>query len=109
VTDAADAAAPGGAHDALFDLAVARADSYLRRARRPASSDPADLRRALEAWALKTRFAARFDLDEIVRALAARPTASGVRWRGGRGGGWATDGDGTADSEHADAAGGDAE
>jgi len=87
--DAGPAAPGGGAHDALFDLAVARADSYLRRARRPASTDPADLRRALETWALKTRFAARLDLDEIVRALAARPPSSGARWRGGRGGGWA--------------------
>lgn len=75
-------------HDALFDLAVSRADSYLRRARRPASRDPADLRRALEVWALKTRFASRLALDEIARALASRPASAGVRWSGGRAGGW---------------------
>lgn len=76
------------ARDALFDLAVARADAYLRRARRPVSSAPADLRRALEAWALKTRFAARFELDDVVRALAARPAGGDARWRGGPTGGW---------------------
>jgi hypothetical protein len=78
----------------LFDLAVARADAYLRRARPPLSDDPAGLRRALEVWALKTRFASRVDLDEVVRALRLRPpdpTASGApppRWRGGPSGSW---------------------
>jgi hypothetical protein len=85
---------PAAGRDALFDLAVARADAYLRRARRPATSDATDLRRALEPWALKTRFAFRIDLDELVSALAARPTdatAGALRWRGGRGGGWVRD------------------
>jgi hypothetical protein len=87
-------AAGAGGRDALFDLAVARADAYLRRARRPATADPGDLRRALEVWALKTRFASRLDLDEVAAALAARPAdaeAGAVRWRGGRGGAWARD------------------
>ena len=79
---------------ALFDLAVARADAYLRRARRPISRTPADLRRALEVWALKTRFASRIDLDELARVLAARPAdpedpaAPRPRWRGGPSGAW---------------------
>lgn len=78
----------------LFDLAVARADAYLRRARRPASGVPADLRRALEPWALKTRFASRVDLDAVVRAVAARPpdpddpAAPRPVWRGGPSGAW---------------------
>jgi hypothetical protein len=84
---------PAAGRDALFDLAVARADAYLR-ARRPATADAAALRRALEPWALKTRFAFRIDLDEVVSALAARPTDAApgaLRWRGGRGGGWVGD------------------
>ncbi len=78
----------------LFDLAVARADAYLRRARRPPSSGPADLRRALEVWALKTRFASRFELDDLARVLATRPpdpedpSAPRPRWRGGPKGAW---------------------
>jgi hypothetical protein len=78
----------------LFDLAVARADAYLRRARRPASAAPADLRRALEVWALKTRFASRVDLDEVARVLATRPpdpedpAAPRPCWRGGPSGAW---------------------
>lgn len=63
---------PGGPRDALFELALTRAEAYLRRARRPASDDPVAIRRALEVWALKTRFASRFDLDELARVLAAR-------------------------------------
>jgi nucleoid-associated protein YgaU len=84
----------------LFDLAVARADAFLQRARRPPSSAPtesrrsADLRRALEVWALKTRFASRIDLDQLARVLAARPAdpedpaAPRPRWRGGPSGAW---------------------
>jgi hypothetical protein len=78
----------------LFDLAVARADAYLRRARRPPSHAPADLRRALEVWALRTRFASRIDLDDLARVLAARPAdpedpaAPRPRWRGGPSGAW---------------------
>jgi hypothetical protein len=78
---------PDVSRDALFDLAVARADSYLRRARRPVSNDPEDVRRALEPWALKTRFASRLDLAAVARAVAARP-AGDVRWCGGQRGGW---------------------
>lgn len=90
----------------LFDLAVARADAFLQRARRPPSSAPtesrrstevrrsAEVRRALEVWALKTRFASRIDLDQLARVLAARPAdpedpaAPRPRWRGGPSGAW---------------------
>ena len=74
--------------EALFELALERAEAYLRRARRPASTDPAAIRRALEVWSLKTRFAARFDLDEIAHAVAERavavPRRRGRRRRGRR-------------------------
>jgi len=89
-----------GGRSELFDLAVARADAYLRRARRPPSSAsadprrPAELRRALEVWALKTRFASRIDLDDLARVLATRPAdpedpaAPRPHWRGGPSGAW---------------------
>ncbi len=71
--------APAGPRDALFELALARAEAYLRRARRPATGDPAAIRRSLEVWSLKTRFASRFDLDEIARALAERGRAAAAK------------------------------
>jgi hypothetical protein len=81
--------ARSGSRDALFDLAVERALTYVTRARVPASDDPGALRRALEVWYLKTRFVARVPLDEVVAALAARPADGGAwRWRGGRSGAW---------------------
>jgi len=73
---------------ALFDLAVARADAYARRARVPRASDPAVIARALEAWHLKTRFAARVPLAAVAAALAARPAGEGWVWQGGPEGGW---------------------
>jgi hypothetical protein len=66
-------------HDPLFALALARAEAYLKRARPPADADPASIRRALEPWALKTRFASRVDLDALARALAERASAPGDR------------------------------
>jgi hypothetical protein len=74
----ADADAPQGEprpRDALFELALERAEAYLRRARRPVSTEPAAIRAALEVWSLKTRFASRFDLDAIAEALAERARA----------------------------------
>jgi hypothetical protein len=76
---------------ALFDLAVERAGTYLERSRVPLGGDRAALRRALEVWYLKTRFASRVDLDEVVEALAQRPDGSGWRWQGGRHGRWLHD------------------
>ncbi|MFN2322251.1 MAG: hypothetical protein ABR510_04765 [Trueperaceae bacterium] len=66
-------------HDALFALALARAEAYLERARPPADASPEAIRRALEPWALKTRFASRVDLMELARALAERGFGRGPR------------------------------
>jgi hypothetical protein len=66
-------------HDPLFDLALARAEAYLKRARPPAGTSPEAIRRALEPWALKTRFASRVDLDALARALAERAPTHGDR------------------------------
>lgn len=63
-------------HDPLFALALARAEAYLKRARPPADASPEAIRRALEPWALKTRFASRVDLSELARVLAERASAS---------------------------------
>jgi hypothetical protein len=84
----------GGDHaahrDALFDLAVERALTYLTRARAAQGRDPAAIERALEVWYLKTRFASRVPLSGIVAALARRPVGDPAawRWRGGPDGDW---------------------
>lgn len=74
------------AHDAphpeLFALAVTRAANYLQRARVPASHDPEGIARALEGWALRTRFASRINMLELARVLAERPTGH-AQWRDG--------------------------
>jgi hypothetical protein len=75
-------------HAALFDLAVARADAYVRRARVPRSGDAAAIARALEVWHLKTRFARRVPLADVAAALALRPAGDGWTWSGGAQGGW---------------------
>ena len=72
--------------DALFDLAVARALSYAVRLKLDFSNARA-LRQGLELWYLKTRFAYRISLDEIISALQRYPGA-GRSWRGGRAGAW---------------------
>ncbi|TVR91622.1 MAG: hypothetical protein EA416_09425 [Trueperaceae bacterium] len=77
-----------GPRAALFDLAVARADAYARRARVPRSGDAAAIARALEVWHLKTRFAGRVPLDGVAAALALRPEGDGWVWSGGEEGGW---------------------
>lgn len=64
-------------HDPLFALALTRAEAYLKRARPPADASPEAIRRALEPWALKTRFASRVDLDALALALAERLSARG--------------------------------
>jgi hypothetical protein len=88
--DAPDPGAGDAHRAALFDLAVERAATYLERARVPTGRDPSALARALEVWYLKTRFASRVPLDEIVAVLAARPERGegATRWRGGRSGRW---------------------
>ncbi len=63
----------------LFELAVTRAATYLDRLM-PAwreSHDAHALRAALELWYLRTRFAYRVPLDEVVAALVGRGTPEG--------------------------------
>ena len=76
------------ARDRLFDLAVARALAYAARlgpVGRAAQRD--ELTGRLELWYLKTRFAYRVPLDEVVEALLRFP-GPGHEWRGGKEGGW---------------------
>ena len=76
---------------ALFDLAVARADAYVRRARVPRARDAQAIARALEVWHLKTRFAGRVPLPLVAQALATRPEGDGWAWSGGEEGAWQRD------------------
>jgi hypothetical protein len=77
--------------EALFDLAVERAASYLLRARTAPQHDAPAIRTALEVWYLKTRFASRVPLAAVVTALLKRPPGANWRWRGGPGGAWRRD------------------
>lgn len=72
----------------LFDLAVERADTFADRLGL-ARDDPEALQHGLELWYLRTRFAYRVPLEDVVAALVERPSGHGRSvWRGGRGGGW---------------------
>lgn len=71
----------------LFDLAVARALTYARRLGLPLN-DAAAVRAGLELWYLRTRFAYRVPLDEVVAVLGTYPGGEGVEWLGGPGGAW---------------------
>lgn len=76
--------------DELFDLAVNRAAEYAARLGLP-PGDPGRTRQGLEVWYLKTRFAYRVPLEEVVAALLARPAdqpPGALEWAGGREGGW---------------------
>ncbi len=75
------------AHSDLFDLAVARALTYAQRLGLPLN-DPVTLRSGLELWYLRTRFAYRVPLDDVVAALGAHPGDQSVQWSGGPEGGW---------------------
>ncbi|HRN19053.1 MAG: hypothetical protein WC972_08510 [Trueperaceae bacterium] len=58
----------------LSTLAVTRAATYLDRLRpgwRESGLPPAELTRLLELWYLRTRFAYRVPLEEVVAALLA--------------------------------------
>ena len=67
------------ARDAIFDLAVNRAASFVRGAGQTAS---------LEVWHAKTRFAVRVELDLIRGALEQRPIEGEWFWHGGETGAW---------------------
>ncbi len=72
---------------ALFDLAVERALSYALRLKLLPENDPQVLHQGLELWYLKTRFAYRISLADIITVLQSYP-GQGYRWQGGRQGGW---------------------
>lgn len=72
--------------DKLFDLAVNRALSYALRLGVRLDNAEA-VRSGLELWYLKTRFAYRVSLEEVVGALQTYPGGDHF-WRGGRLGGW---------------------
>jgi hypothetical protein len=69
---------PEHAANAIFDLAVNRAASFLRGAGPNAS---------LEEWQRKTRFASRVNLESVRAALEVKP-AGACFWTGGEAGGW---------------------
>ena len=75
--------------DALFDLAVNRALSYARRLN-VQLNDAVALRSGLELWYLKTRFAYRIPLAEVVATLQSYPGEG--TWQGGRSGNWRKEG-----------------
>jgi hypothetical protein len=67
------------ARDAIFDLAINRAASFLRGAGQGGD---------LEVWHSKTRFASRVELELIRVALAQRPLVGEWYWAGGESGAW---------------------
>ena len=71
----------------LFDLAVNRAAGYLERTGGGKVAVGEDLRRRLELWYLRTRFAYRLPLDAVIAALGRYP-GRGYSWRGGPQGDW---------------------
>ncbi|HZJ09436.1 MAG TPA: hypothetical protein VFD39_07070 [Trueperaceae bacterium] len=75
------------ARDELFDQAVNRAAEYASRLALP-FDDVGKLRAGLELWYLKTRFAYRAPLEQVLEALAARPPTTDAVWQGGLTGVW---------------------
>ena len=67
------------ARDAIFDLAINRAASFLRGAGQHVQ---------LEVWHSKTRFASRVELDLIRAALEQCPKEGEWFWAGGETGAW---------------------
>ncbi|MEJ2288673.1 MAG: hypothetical protein P8Y02_08515 [Deinococcales bacterium] len=74
----------GTSRDALFDLAVNRAAEAAARLG-PTRQD--GLRRELEVWYLKTRFAYRVPFEQVLDAVRRRPDGP-VHWEGGPDGAW---------------------
>jgi hypothetical protein len=72
----------------LFDMAVNRAIGYAERlGALEGTRDRKVLHDVLELWYLKTRFAYRIPLDEVVEVLMGYP-GGGHHWEGGKDGGW---------------------
>jgi hypothetical protein len=74
--------------DALFDLAVNRAASYLARfGLMDAASPRAERARRLGPWYSRTRFVYRIPVEEVLERLGRCP-GPGYYWQGGEAGGW---------------------
>jgi hypothetical protein len=72
----------------LFDRAVKNALTYAQRLGAfDGESDRVVLHSVLELWYLKTRFAYRIPLDDVVDVLLRYP-GPGYYWRGGPEGEW---------------------
>lgn len=77
--------------DSLFDLAMNRARAYLLHGYPNYNSwdDEAKLEQRLHAWYLKTRFAYRIPLSNIVAKLPSYPKDGELYlWQGGENGDW---------------------
>jgi hypothetical protein len=70
----------------LFDLAIARALEYAQRLKLNLNN-PDELQKGLERWYLKTRFAYRISLLDIIQVLQICPSHSAI-WQGGKDGQW---------------------
>jgi hypothetical protein len=73
------------ARASLFDLAVERALSYTKGLN-VALQNEEELKKSLEVWYLKTRFAYRISLDDVVEVLQRYPGQGS--WSGGEDGTW---------------------
>jgi hypothetical protein len=73
--------------DSLFDLAVERALSYAKSLD-ISLQNKEELKNYLELWYLKTRFAYRISLDDIIQVLQNYPGQG--KWLGGKDGSWHT-------------------
>lgn len=73
----------------LHDVAVNKALTYALRLGLPLD-DPDKLKGGLELWYLKTRFAYRVLLGDVVSALLSYPGGN-CRWAGGETGSWVAD------------------
>jgi hypothetical protein len=71
--------------NALFDLAINRSLSYMQSLGIEAQNKHT-LKERLEVWYLKTRFAYRVSLDDIVEVLQNYPGKG--KWAGGKHGSW---------------------
>ncbi len=73
----------------LFDAAVNKALTYALRLGLPLDNRD-KLRGGLELWYLKTRFAYRIPLENVLEMLGRAPSTKAVNylWRGGQCGNW---------------------
>lgn len=76
------------AREQLFDLAVNRARTYALRLHALERAESAhELARRLELWYLRTRFAYRIPLEQVVAVVWTSPPGD-VHWAGGPEGSW---------------------